>query len=124
MYKRQVYEDFQRDVLAIPTIPGEKTEAERFPGAEQTYTVEALSLIHISSGRVCLGCHQALRSLSAQARECFTSPARSGAWSTLEEEPAALMMFCANSSMVIDVYKRQPLWKTARRTSSPTPSPR
>ena len=38
----KVYEEFQRDVLAIPTIPGEKTEAERFPGAEQTYTVEAM----------------------------------------------------------------------------------
>ncbi|MEG2327808.1 MAG: aminoacyl--tRNA ligase-related protein, partial [Akkermansia sp.] len=38
----KVYEDFQRDVLAIPTIPGEKTEAERFPGAEQTFTVEAM----------------------------------------------------------------------------------
>ena len=38
----KVYEEFQRDVLAIPTIPGEKTEAERFPGAERTYTVEAM----------------------------------------------------------------------------------
>ncbi len=38
----KVYEDFQRDVLAIPTIPGEKTEAERFPGAEMTLTVEAM----------------------------------------------------------------------------------
>lgn len=38
----KVYEDFQRDVLAIPTIPGEKTEAERFPGAETTLTVEAM----------------------------------------------------------------------------------
>ncbi len=38
----KVYEDFQRDVLAIPTIPGEKTEAERFPGAEMTFTVEAM----------------------------------------------------------------------------------
>ena len=38
----KVYEEFQRDVLAIPTIPGEKTEAERFPGVEQTYTVEAM----------------------------------------------------------------------------------
>lgn len=38
----QVYEDFQREVLAIPTIPGEKTEAERFPGALNTYTVEAM----------------------------------------------------------------------------------
>lgn len=38
----RVYEDFQRDVLAVPSIPGEKTEAERFPGAEQTFTVEAM----------------------------------------------------------------------------------
>ena len=37
-----VYEDFQRDVLAVPSIPGEKTEAERFPGAVQTFTVEAM----------------------------------------------------------------------------------
>ncbi len=38
----EVYEDFQRDVLAIPSIPGEKTEHERFPGALQTFTVEAM----------------------------------------------------------------------------------
>ncbi len=38
----RVYEDFQRDVLAVPSIPGEKTEAERFPGAVQTFTVEAM----------------------------------------------------------------------------------
>lgn len=38
----KVYEDFLRDVLAIPTIPGEKTEAERFPGADMTLTVEAM----------------------------------------------------------------------------------
>ena len=38
----KVYEDFQRDVLAIPSIPGEKTEHERFPGALRTYTVEAM----------------------------------------------------------------------------------
>ncbi len=37
-----VYEAFQREVLAVPTIPGEKTEHERFPGAVNTYTVEAM----------------------------------------------------------------------------------
>jgi prolyl-tRNA synthetase len=37
-----VYETFLRDHLAIPAIPGEKTEAERFPGADNTYTVEAM----------------------------------------------------------------------------------
>ncbi len=37
-----VYEEFLRDHLAIPVIPGEKTENERFPGAEMTLTVEAM----------------------------------------------------------------------------------
>lgn len=38
----QVYADFLRDHLAIPVVMGEKTEAERFPGAEMTLTVEAM----------------------------------------------------------------------------------
>ncbi|MFT5465676.1 MAG: prolyl-tRNA synthetase [Verrucomicrobiales bacterium] len=37
-----VYEEFLRDHLAIPVIPGEKSEAERFPGADMTLTVEAM----------------------------------------------------------------------------------
>lgn len=36
------YEEFLRDHLAIPVIAGEKTENERFPGAEMTLTVEAM----------------------------------------------------------------------------------
>ena len=36
------YEEFLRDHLAIPVIPGEKTENERFPGADMTFTVEAM----------------------------------------------------------------------------------
>ncbi len=38
----KVYADFLRDFLAIPAIPGEKTERERFPGALNTFTVEAM----------------------------------------------------------------------------------
>ncbi len=38
----EVYETFLRDHLAVPVIAGEKTEAERFPGALNTYTVEAM----------------------------------------------------------------------------------
>lgn len=37
-----LYTDFLRDHLAIPVIPGEKTENERFPGADATLTVEAM----------------------------------------------------------------------------------
>jgi prolyl-tRNA synthetase len=37
-----VYEEFLKNHLAIPVIPGEKTENERFPGAEMTLTVEAM----------------------------------------------------------------------------------
>ncbi len=37
-----VYEKFLREHLAIPAIAGEKTEGERFPGALNTFTVEAM----------------------------------------------------------------------------------
>jgi prolyl-tRNA synthetase len=36
------YADFGHEVLALPFITGEKTETERFPGAVQTFTVEAM----------------------------------------------------------------------------------
>lgn len=38
----RVYIDFLENVLAIPVVAGEKTEAERFPGATSTYTFEAM----------------------------------------------------------------------------------
>ncbi|MEM1009297.1 MAG: His/Gly/Thr/Pro-type tRNA ligase C-terminal domain-containing protein, partial [Myxococcota bacterium] len=37
-----IYEEMARDVAAIPVIPGEKSERERFAGAERTYTIEAM----------------------------------------------------------------------------------
>ena len=37
-----VYADFFEEILAIPVVKGEKTEKERFAGAESTYTIEAL----------------------------------------------------------------------------------
>ena len=38
----QVYADFCAEDLAIPTIKGQKTEKEKFAGAERTYTIEAM----------------------------------------------------------------------------------
>ncbi|HBA37809.1 MAG TPA: proline--tRNA ligase [Firmicutes bacterium] len=38
----KVYEDFQRNYLALPVLVGEKTDKEKFAGAEKTYTVEAM----------------------------------------------------------------------------------
>ena len=38
----RLYEEFLRDHLAIPAVPGEKSENERFPGADMTLTVEAM----------------------------------------------------------------------------------
>ena len=38
-----VYETFVRDHLAIPVFSGEKSESEKFPGAVQTMTIEALA---------------------------------------------------------------------------------
>lgn len=37
-----VYNDCGRDLLAIPFIVGRKTESEKFAGAKETYTIEAL----------------------------------------------------------------------------------
>ncbi|EQC43989.1 proline--tRNA ligase [Bacteriovorax sp. Seq25_V] len=38
----EVYRSFFEDVLAIPVMPGQKTESEKFPGADSTYTIEAM----------------------------------------------------------------------------------
>ncbi len=37
-----VYADFCEEVLSIPVIRGQKTDKEKFAGAESTYTIEAL----------------------------------------------------------------------------------
>jgi prolyl-tRNA synthetase len=37
-----IYERFARDHLALPVFSGEKSESERFPGAVQTLTIEAM----------------------------------------------------------------------------------
>src|SRR5216117_3184208 len=37
-----IYEGFARDHLAVPVFSGEKSESERFPGAVQTLTIEAM----------------------------------------------------------------------------------
>ena len=37
-----VYARFAEDVLAMPVFVGEKTESERFPGAINTYCIEAM----------------------------------------------------------------------------------
>lgn len=37
-----LYADFCEEVMAIPVVRGQKTEKEKFAGAEETYTIEAL----------------------------------------------------------------------------------
>jgi len=37
-----IYADFAENTMAMPVIKGEKTAGERFPGAEATYSIEAL----------------------------------------------------------------------------------
>lgn len=37
-----VYSDFAHNLAAVPVVRGEKTAEERFPGADHTYTIEAL----------------------------------------------------------------------------------
>src|SRR3712207_3098018 len=38
----EAYRDFVENELAVPVVPGRKSEAEKFPGAVPTYTIEAL----------------------------------------------------------------------------------
>lgn len=38
----RVYEEFARNILAIPTVMGHKTESERFAGADDTLCIEGL----------------------------------------------------------------------------------
>ena len=38
----KIYEKFQKEYLALPVITGRKTEKEKFAGAEETYTIEAM----------------------------------------------------------------------------------
>ncbi len=38
----EMYRAFSEDVLCVPVIAGEKPEHERFPGAEATYSIEAM----------------------------------------------------------------------------------
>ncbi|MDG5814135.1 proline--tRNA ligase [Chitinispirillales bacterium ANBcel5] len=38
----RVYADFAENYMAMPVIQGEKTESERFPGADTTYCIEAM----------------------------------------------------------------------------------
>ena len=38
----EVYRSFVEDVLALPVVAGEKPENERFPGADNTFSIEAM----------------------------------------------------------------------------------
>lgn len=38
----KVYEELLTESLAIPLVVGRKTDSEKFAGAEETYTVEAM----------------------------------------------------------------------------------
>jgi prolyl-tRNA synthetase len=38
----EIYRQVVEDVMAVPVIPGEKSESERFPGADRTLTIEAM----------------------------------------------------------------------------------
>ena len=38
----KIYEDFQKNILAIPVFTGKKTDKEKFAGADETYAIEAM----------------------------------------------------------------------------------
>ncbi len=38
----EVYKTFAQDFMAMPVLAGQKTESEKFPGADRTYSIEAM----------------------------------------------------------------------------------
>lgn len=38
----EIYREFAEDIMAIPVVPGVKSESEKFAGALRTYTIEAM----------------------------------------------------------------------------------
>src|SRR5437879_2020746 len=70
-----VYETFARDHCAIPVFAGEKSESEKFPGAVQTMTIEAMvqdrKAIQAEIGR---GCFCAQQSSSGRKAIPCTKP--------------------------------------------------
>ncbi|MDD8043764.1 MAG: proline--tRNA ligase [Verrucomicrobiota bacterium] len=38
----QLYRDFVQDMMAIPVVPGRKSDSEKFAGAVETFTIEAM----------------------------------------------------------------------------------
>ncbi|MDH5751149.1 MAG: proline--tRNA ligase [Deltaproteobacteria bacterium] len=38
----EIYRSFHEEYLAMPVIPGRKSEAEKFPGADRTYSIEGM----------------------------------------------------------------------------------
>ncbi|MCR6643283.1 MAG: proline--tRNA ligase [Terricaulis sp.] len=42
MLALEIYRSFSEDYLAMPVVAGEKPENERFPGAEKTFSIEAM----------------------------------------------------------------------------------
>jgi len=39
----EIYRTFAEDYMAVPVVPGQKTEAEKFAGAVRTYCIEAMT---------------------------------------------------------------------------------
>ncbi|MFN8511716.1 MAG: aminoacyl--tRNA ligase-related protein [Chloroflexia bacterium] len=66
-----LFERFLREFLAIPTIPGRKSDSEKFAGAQRTYSVEAM--MGASTGR----CRRAPRTTSARIS---AAPSTSNFW--------------------------------------------
>ncbi len=75
-----LYAQFAEEYMAMPVIKGEKTASERFPGAVNTYTIEAMmqdkkalqaGTSHFLGQNFARACN--IKFLSAQGKEEFVS---------------------------------------------------
>jgi prolyl-tRNA synthetase len=92
----ELYRNFSETVLAIPVIAGEKPENERFPGAENTYSIEAM----MQDGKALqagtshyLGTHFArAQNIKYQNREGAESYCHTSSWGLSTRMMGALVM--------------------------------
>lgn len=75
-----VYADFAENVLAVPVVCGVKSETERFAGAIDTYTIEALmqdgkalqsGTSHFLGAKLCQGLRCTILEQRGQKRVCM-----------------------------------------------------
>lgn len=81
----RVYADFAEQWLAVPVIVGHKSDSERFAGAEDTLTIEAL----MQDAKLCRAVHRISSDRTSPKRSMYSSRTGKVNWITFGRLPGA-----------------------------------